>query len=366
MTQKKKRAQRPQRPLDLETLKAFWDFMSQHFPGLLIDLSLFNYKAGEFNRPKVGDGYGVRKKVPVEKAYETVLKLLKEYHKGKDILWKPSDYYKEHRDELVSLVWLDDFKLNQSLLTPLVYLQTSPGKYQAFFKLAEPATVDDADAVQKAMAKILGLGDKSAGSFFQHRRMPGLANGKYEDDPLVIFTIPETPSLISIKEIQTPMREGEGGVAKTSTADAGREEQRTNGQEQQGQRAQRRYVKPVVPANYKPVIYKPWDAFIKRREDGTIDESATDMALATSYARWMTRNGWDDAAIAFTIFDLLVKESPEVERRKKTKSHTLDYLFRTVWRAIALVKRTPDKNKPEENKKPEDIDDILDEVKKHF
>jgi hypothetical protein len=359
MTQKKKRAQSPQRPLDLETLKAFWDFMSQHFPGLFIDLSLFNYKAGQFNKPVVGkDDYARKKKVPVEEAYEAVLELLTEYHEGKDILWKPSDYYKEHRDELVSLVWLDDFKLDQSLgLTPLLYLQTSLGKYQAIFKLSEPATVDDVDAVQKAMAKILGLGDKSAGSFFHHRRMAGLANGKYEDDPLVIFTVPETPSPISIRDFQTPMRKEEEGVAETSAVDA-------KGQE--GQRTQRRYVKPVVPADYRPVFYRPRDEFIKRREDGTIDESATDMAWATFYARWMTRYGWDDAAIAFTIFDLLAKESPEVERRKKTKSHTLDYLFRTVWRAIDIVRRTPDKNKPEEDKKPEETDDILDEVKKHF
>ena len=373
MARQKKRGKKPQeRPLDLDTLKAFWDFMSQHFPGLLIDLSLFNYKTGQFNKPVVGKGdYARKKKVPVEEAYEAVLELLTEYHEGKDILWKPSDYYKEHRDALVSLVWLDDFKLDQSLeLTPLLYLQTSPGKYQAIFKLAEPATVDDADAVQKTMAKILGLGDKSAGSFFHHRRMPGLANGKYEDDPLVIFTIPETPSLISIRDIENTLRrEREGGVAGTPTFDAKGQEQKgqgTEGQGQEGRGTQRRYVKPVVPVNYKPVFYIPWDKFIKRREDGTIDESATDMAWATHYARWMTRYGWDDAAIAFTIFDLLARESPEVERRKKTKSHTLDYLFRTVWRAIALVKETPDKNKPEEDKKPEETDDILDEVKKHF
>ena len=105
MAKQKKRAQSPQRPLDLATLKAFWDFMSQHFPGLLIDLSLFNYKAGEFNKPKVSKrDYAREKNVPVEKAYDTVLKLLPEYHAGKDILWKPSDYYKEHRDALVSLV----------------------------------------------------------------------------------------------------------------------------------------------------------------------------------------------------------------------------------------------------------------------
>jgi hypothetical protein len=337
----KKRAQSPQkRPIDKKTLKAFWDFMSQHFPGLLIDLSLFDYKAGDFNKPKVSKEDCPRvPEVPVEKAYDTVLKLLPEYHKGKDILWRPSNYYKEHRDALVSLVWLDDFKLDNPLkLTPLLYIQTSPKKYQAIFKLSEPATIDDADAVQKTMAKILGLGDKSAGSFFQHRRMPGLANGKYEDDPLVIFTVPETPSRISIRDLQTAIEEGREGVAEN-----------TNGQvaeghaEEQGQKKRTRgfYIRPVVPADYPPIKYRPREDFVKKREDGTIDESATDMAWATFYSRKMKNLGWDDAAAAFTIFALLAKKSPELERRKKTKKHALDYLFRTVWKAIDLVKRTP-------------------------
>ncbi len=353
MAEQKKRAQSPQkRPLDLQILKAFWDLMSQHFPGLLIDLSLFNYKAGEFNKPKVSkEDYAKEPKVPVEKAYDTVLKLLPEYHKGKDILWKPSDYYKEHKDALLSLVWLDDFKLDNGLgITPLVYLQTSLGKYQAIFKLSEPATVEEIGTVQKAMANVLGLGDKSAGSFFHHRRMPGLANGKYEDDPLVIFTVPETPSLISIRDIQTTLRKEEGGVAENTNGQVAKGQEKSEGQGTQGQSERQGqidkgtkdfYVRPVVPANYKPVRYKPREDFIKKRPDGTIDESATDMAWATFYARQMTNAGWDDAASAFTIFTLLVRKSPELERRKKTKKHALDYLFRTIWKAIDLVKKTP-------------------------
>jgi len=346
--EQKKRAQSPQRPLDMQTLKAFWDFMSQHFPGLLIDLSLFNYKTGEFNKPKVSKkDYAREPQVPVEKAYDTVLKLLPEYHKGKDILWKPSDYYKEHRDALVSLVWLDDFKLDNPLkLTPLIYLQTSPGKYQAIFKLSEPATVDDADTVQKTLAKILGLGDKSAGSFFQHRRMPGLANGKYEDDPLIIFTVPETPSRISIRDIETALKREEEGVAKNNAvANKG---QGTNGQgqdkrQEQKERTKGFYVSPVVPVNYQPVLIekRETDRFLKKRDDGTIDDSATDMAWATHIARMTYNAGWDDMAIGFTIYDLLVQYSPEIQRRKGSPKHVREYLFRTAWKALKEVKRTP-------------------------
>jgi len=361
--EQKKRTQSPQkRPLDKKTLKAFWDFMSQHFPGLLIDLSLFNYKAGEFNKPKVGkDDYAREKAVPVEKAYDTVLKLLPEYHKGKDILWKPSDYYKEHRDALVSLVWLDDFKLDNPLkLTPLLYIQTSPGKYQAIFKLSEPATIDDADAVQKTMAKILGLGDKSAGSFFQHRRMPGLANGKYEDDPLVIFTVPETYSPITIKDIQTSLRKEEEGVAENNAiANEGQRKETGDQGQDNGQKTKAKgfYIRPVVPANYMPVRCKPREEFIRRREDGTIDESATDMALTMHIVRMMSNAGWDDAAIAFTVYDFLLRNSPEVEKRKKTPKHLRDYLFRTIWKATDKVRKTPS-GLPKVKEETEDIPDF--------
>jgi hypothetical protein len=368
MTQEqKKRAKSPQkRPVDKQTLKAFWDLMSQHFPGLLIDLSLFDYKAGEFNKPKVSKEDCPRvPKVPVEKAYDTVLKLLPEYHKGKDILWRPSNYYKEHKDALVSLVWLDDFKLDNPLgLTPLLYLQTSLGKYQAIFKLSEPATVEDVDTVQKTMAKILGLGDKSAGSFFQHRRMAGLANGKYEDDPLVIFTVPETPSLISIRDIQTALRGEEGGVAENNNGQRTERQERSEEQGSAGQGQKERtvghYVRPVVPANYMPVRCKPREDFIKRKEDGTIDESATDMAWAVHHVRLMTNAGWDDAAIAFTVFVRIASKSPELKRRKKTNDHALDYLFRTVWRAIDLVRKTPSEDRDRDNRDKDNIEDLLD------
>lgn len=363
MATQKKRAQSPQqqqRPVDLATLKAFWDLMSQHFPGLLIDLSLFDYKAGEFNKPKVGkDDYAKEKAVPVEKAYDTVLKLLPEYHKGKDILWKPSDYYKEHRDALVSLVWLDDFKLDNPLkLTPLLYIQTSPEKYQAIFKL-EPASVDDTDAVQKTMAKILGLGDKSATSFFHHRRMPGLANGKYENDPLVIFTVPETPSRISIRDIETALREEEGGVAENNAVgnEGQRKETGDQGQDNgQKTKAKGFYIRPVVPADYQLVLIekRDTDRFLKKKDDGTIDDSATDMAWATHIARMTYNAGWDDMAIGFAIYDLLVQHSPEIQRRKGSPKHVREYLFRTAWKALKEVKRTPS----EPSKKKEEAPDF--------
>jgi len=342
-------AQSPQRPLDLNTVKAFWDIMSRHFGDMPIDLSLFNYKASTDGKPLVRQA--VREKVPLSKAYDSVLELLDEYHKGEDILWRPSKAHYSSSD-WTSMLWLDDFKPDNDLgLVPLIVIQTSPEKYQAFFRLISPVLVEKADELQKALARLIG--DKGAGSFFQHRRMAGLANGKYDDDPICILYGPDEESpqgyidpTVLIEKLSNPP--ARAGVAEIPAPD-------TKGQE--GQRTQGRYVRPVVPVDYRPVFYRPRDEFIKRREDGTIDESATDMAWATHYVRWMTRLGWDDTAIGFTVFTLLAKESPELKRRKKTGDHALDYLFRTIWRAIDLVKKTPDREKDEDTG---DIEDLLD------
>jgi hypothetical protein len=101
--------------------------------------------------------------------------------------------------------------------------------------------------------------------------------------------------------------------------------------------------RPVVDIgkSYKTLYVKPREAFIKRRPDGTIDESATDMAWATHIARKTLRAGWDEGMLAFTLLDWLMADSPELERRKKTGDHTKDYAMRTVLKAIDIVKNTP-------------------------
>ncbi len=363
MTQEKDpRAERPQRIASLETIKYFWDLMARHYPGLFIDISLFNYKTGQFNKPEVKDGHGVRRKVPVEKAYENVIDFLEEYYAGKDILWRPSEYYKKHKDALLTIVWIDDFKLNnQYNLSPLFYLQTSPGKYQAFFKLKTPATPDEITAIQQKLARLLG--DKGGVSFYQHRRMPGLCNGKYEDDPVVILFLNDNPTLLDIKDIQA-LGEREEGVTKKTVVvvnEGQGTEGQSEGQRTEGQpRAKGFYIRPVVPANYAEVRIdgRETERFIKKRDDGTVDDSATDMAWATHIARMTYSAGWDDVAIAFTIYELLIQHSPEVERRKKTPKHLRQYLFRTVWKALDQVKSTPPeppKDKEETPKEPSDV-----------
>jgi len=346
MPRKKKKAeetqqQQQQRPVSLETLKYFWDTMTNYFPELRINLCLFNYKAEGDKRPLVK--HDVRENVPVAQAYDAVLELLDDYHKGEDILWKPDPSLTE-----TSMLWVDDFRLDNELgLKPLFYIQTSPDKHQAFFKLTKAVPVEEAAELQKTLARLVG--DKSAGGYVQPRRMAGLANGKYEDDPLVLMLKgeegngiidPDQLKLIAQDNLK-PVGARAGGVAENNVAENVAQE--TQGQDQEPKaKPGGRYIKPVVPVNYKPVLIKERSAYIKRRPDGTIDDSATDMAWATAIARLTYEAGWDDAAIVLTIYEELGNESPELERRKKTPKHARQYLYMTAWKALRRVKEDTD------------------------
>jgi hypothetical protein len=350
---RQERAQSPQRIADLNTLKAFWDIMSQHFGNMPIDLSLFNYKASTDGKPLVRQA--VREKVPMTEAYQTVLELLDEYHKGEDILWRPSKAFYSGAD-WTSMLWVDDFKLDNDLgLVPFLCVQTSENKLQAFFKLRSPVLVEKADELQKALAK--AVGDTGAGSFFQHRRMAGLANGKYKDDPICILYAPDEESqegyidptvLMEKLSSLTKPPSGGGGVAGNTAVDKMTGSTAVDKNTDKKREHRELYIKPVVPANYMPVSIKERDEFVRLRDDGTIDESATDMAWATHIVRRTYNAGWDEVAIAFTVYDLLLRHSPEVEKRKGTPKHLRDYLFRTVWKAIKKVKETPSETKTKE------------------
>jgi len=281
----------------------------------------------------------------VAQAYDAVLELLDDYHKGEDILWKPDPSLTE-----TSMLWVDDFRLDNELgLKPLFYIQTSPNKHQAFFKLTKAVPVEEAAELQKTLARLVG--DKSAGGYVQPRRMAGLANGKYPDDPLVLMLkgeegdgIIDPDQLKLIAQDNLKPARARGGVAENNNVaqeTQGQQEAQGQGQEPKA-KPRGRYIKPVVPVNYKPVLIKERSAFIKRRPDGTIDDSATDMAWATHIARMTYEEGWDDGAIVLTIYEELGNESPELERRKKTPKHARQYLYMTAWRALRRVKEDTD------------------------
>ncbi len=351
MTQEKSlRPEGLKRLADLDTLKFFWDTMSRHFGDMPVDLSLFNFKG-----KKLVVKQGVRRDIPMGQVYETILQpdpklrnlsLLDLYYRGEDILWRPA--YSMPDDYPVSMIWLDDFRTDNELgLKPFFYIQTSPAsgnkpaKYQAYFKLTEPVPLKLAKELQRGLAR--ALGDKSAVGYVQHRRMAGLANGKYPDDPLVImFLGEEGEGILSPEEIEKlspiPIGQAGGGVAISNSGTIDIPEIDTEGLPEE-----RLVFKPIINIGkpYKTLYIKPRTAFIKRRPDGTIDESATDMGWATHIARKGLMANWDEGMLAFTLLDWLMTDSPELQRRKRTGDHAKDYAIRTVLRAIDIVKNTP-------------------------
>ena len=358
MTQEKGlRPTGPQRIADLDTLKHFWDLMSRHFGDMPVDLSLFNFKA-----KKLTVLPGKERDIPMGQVYEKVLELVKEYyHKGEDILWRPA--YSMPDDFPVSMIWLDDFKLDNELgLKPLLYIQTSPGRYQAFFKLTEAVPLKLARDLQRGLAR--ALGDKSAVGYVQHRRMAGLANGKYPDDPLVIMFLGEEgdgilspEEIIRLSPIPISIARARAGVAVPVSGVGDIPEIGADGitdNDTEGLLERKLVFEPIVNIGkrYRTLYIKPREAFIKRRDDGSIDQSATDMAWLTYISRLALESGWDEGMLAFTLADYLKAFSPELERRKRTDKHTRDYLIRTVLKAIDFVKTTPPKRT--------DIDDLVD------
>jgi len=164
-----------ERPLDLRAIKVYWLLIAHHFDGLLIDLSLFDFRGGE--NPEVRQD--IKLVVPVERAYDEVLGLLDEYHRGKDILWRPSFYYKNHLSSATTtLIWVDNFQFkNPYKIKPPFFVYTEQNKFQAYFKLKHPVSIEEADKLQKELAK--HVGDGTPVSFFQHRQIAGLSNAKF-------------------------------------------------------------------------------------------------------------------------------------------------------------------------------------------
>jgi len=123
-----------ERPIDLQRMKAYWLLVSHHFDGLVIDLSLFDFRRGE--KPKVRQG--VKQAVPVERAYEEVLGLLDEYHRGMDILWRPSFYYKDYLSSAsTTLIWVNNFQLqNPYGIVPLFSVKTGQTSIKLISSLA--------------------------------------------------------------------------------------------------------------------------------------------------------------------------------------------------------------------------------------
>jgi hypothetical protein len=311
-----------ERPLDLREVQTYWLLVAHHFEGLLIDLSLFDFREGE--KPKVLQG--VKQAVPVERAYDEVLGLLDEYHRGKDILWRPSFYYKDFLSSATTtLIWVNNFQLKNTYgIVPLFSVQTGQNKYQSHFKLKRPVSIEEADRLQKELARYLG--DISAGSFFHHRQIAGLCNGKYEDDPITKLFYCWKVVYLTPQEIYALRLGGEAGLKETNY------EALSQGNDE--------ILHPVVniEGRYRSFPIYWWEYFLEAKDED-IDSEATDLAWATYMAKKAMQAGWDETTTALTVLHYLKNHSPEVARRRKIPQLAWDYLFKIVWKAMHEAKK---------------------------
>jgi hypothetical protein len=316
-----------ERVLDLPTAKTYWLLVSHHFDGLLIDLSLFDFKAGD--KPKVRQG--VKQTVPVERAYEEMLGLLDEYHRGKDILWRPSVYYKEHfSSATTTLIWINNFQPeNPYGIIPLFSVQTGQNKHQAYFKLNRPVSIESADKLQKELARCLG--DITAGSFFHHRQIAGLANGKSEDDPIANLSFSWKIRYLSPQEIYSL-------------------KSKENVEEQREEDSPQEHGDVLIPVvnvegEYRSFPIDWWESFLEMKDDD-IDVEATDLAWTTYMAKKALQSGWDEITTTLTILHYLKNHSPGVGRRRKIPQLAWEYIFKTVWKAMNEAKKEMDASLP--------------------
>ncbi|MCI4458768.1 MAG: hypothetical protein JHC21_04045 [Thermocrinis sp.] len=316
-----------ERGFDLRLAKAYWLLVAHHFDGLLIDFSLFDFKRDK--RPKVRQG--VKQAVPVERAYEEMLELLDEYRRGKDILWRPSFYYKGYLSSATTtLIWVNNFHLkNPYGIVPLFSVQVEESKHQSYFKLKFPVSIEEADRLQKELAR--HLGDITAGSFFQHRQIAGLANGKYEDDPIAKFSfswkmVYLTPQEIYSLRCKEDVKEPSYEVHPQENGDV---------------------LIPVVnvEGNYKSFPIDWWEHFLEIKGED-IDDTTTDLAWATYMAKRALQAGWDEITTTLTVLHYLKNYSLGAGKRRKIPQLLWDYLFKTVWKAMNEAKKEIDPSLP--------------------
>lgn len=111
---------------------------------------------------------------------------------NKDVYWAPAVFTKPQRRATavgkVHTLWADldeaDPANLPSYLKPTAVWESSPGRYQAIWKLDHPLTAEAQQELNKRLTYMIGA-DKGGWDLTQVLRTPGTPNHKYPDKPLV-------------------------------------------------------------------------------------------------------------------------------------------------------------------------------------
>jgi len=210
----------------------------------------------------------------------------------------------------VKALFLDDVPEEQLKAVPngTVIVQTSKNKYQAHIPLPKPLPVEDAVRIQRALVYYFGS-DAASKDILHLRRLPGFPNKKYPKQPIVVVA-----NVVS-----------EGTTLNDILQKIEIEETREN-QHVLFVLRQAQQTKPWVYKEVQEILAnegeKLWDSFYNG------DESAADFSFCLS----LLRHGYNPQAVAYALLEI----SPDLHLRKP--NHVLDYVERTVERALNVVK----------------------------
>ena len=276
--------------MEMKETENFFQILHTLWPDLKIDLFFISEKRLH------GEGRGrlcLARDVPVDMAFQTLKKenaWWKNQKRGENVYFAPSS-----KMQTFPLLFVDDPREEKTQDFACILVETSKMKYQAYFRLDEPAPIEEARAMQKLLIQLFE-GDLAAGSIFQLRRVPGFSNTKYSEKPIV-RTVKCQNVALSTQELRALIQKIQP-QPKTQT------------------------LPPPTATTQKSKASKPkqksWEDFFSG------DRSQADFR----YALYLMGLGWNEKE----IFETLLKESPSLAERKGHR-HVESYLIRTIQKA---------------------------------
>jgi hypothetical protein len=128
----------------------------------------------------------------------------------------------EHGGEPLPTRWLhadlDEVDPRTLTLVPTLAWETSPGRYQALWRLTKPVSEDNFHKLNRALTYAVGA-DKGGWSITKYLRIPGTVNAKYPDKPTVKLLWAKkvqytTKDVVAFLKLQQPV------VAKTASVNS--------------------------------------------------------------------------------------------------------------------------------------------------
>ena len=270
--------------------RLIYEFLS-NFSNMLIDLHFLHYDEKTIKADKkltIGENLTIDeavKRLKSERAWK------KNKERKENIIFS---YSKSNKS--FDIAFIDDIQKIDSFKEKNHFLlvQTSPKKYQAYFKLDRSVNEFELYKVQKVLCYIY-RGDKGALSTYQPKRLPSFFNTKY-DPPFMVREVFKGNNILDVDKVLDYYKKHFEKANNINTYNRQKSKNKVN-------------------------ILKSWSDF------SDSDLSVADM----KYCCYLVRMGLNDDE----IMERLLNESPDLSKRKGR--YVLDYIQRTIRKARQYV-----------------------------